>query len=74
MMPRFKPLKYAFEKEIVMYSHALKLDYFSTECTYAPYAYRGFARSYIKDLEKIRPRSILGNYSTSTRLRTTRFF
>ncbi|VDL59941.1 unnamed protein product [Hymenolepis diminuta] len=68
MMPRFKPLKYAFEKEIVMYSHALKLDYFSTECTYAPYAYRGFARSYIKDLEKIRPRSILDIISSGEQM------
>lgn len=61
MMPRFKPFKYAFEKEIVMYARALRLDYFSTECKYAPYAYRGFVRAYIKDLEMIRPRSILGN-------------
>ncbi|CAL5384572.1 unnamed protein product [Camellia sinensis] len=36
-----------------------KLDYFSTECIYSPNAYRGFAREFIKDLERIRPRAIL---------------
>jgi hypothetical protein len=30
------------------------LDYFSTECIYSPNAYRGHARTFIKDLEKIR--------------------
>ncbi|KAI3962129.1 hypothetical protein MKW92_019054 [Papaver armeniacum] len=35
------------------------LDYFSTECIYSPNAYRGFAREFIKDLERMRPRAIL---------------
>ncbi len=52
-----------------MYAHARKLDYFSTECKYAPNAYRGYARAYIKDLEKLRPRSILGKFCASTALR-----
>ncbi|KAN0071451.1 hypothetical protein V8E54_010047 [Elaphomyces granulatus] len=56
---RSKPLKYAYEKEIVLYAHHKKLDYFSTECIYSPEAFRGSARSLIKDLEKIRPSSIL---------------
>jgi cytoplasmic tRNA 2-thiolation protein 1 len=43
-MPRAKPLKYSFEKDVVMYAHFNKLDYFSTECTYAPDSYRNFAR------------------------------
>ncbi|KAL6633498.1 hypothetical protein ACP70R_026169 [Stipagrostis hirtigluma subsp. patula] len=30
-----------------------------TECIYSPNAYRGFAREFIKDLERIRPRAIL---------------
>lgn len=47
-LPRSKPLKYCFEKEIVMYAHFKKLLYFSTECLYAPFAARGFARTYIK--------------------------
>lgn len=56
---RSKPLKYAYEKEIVLYAHHRKLDYFSTECIYSPEAFRGSARTLIKDLEKIRPSSIL---------------
>lgn len=38
MIPRVKPLKYAYEKEIVMYAYHKKLVYFSTECTFAPNA------------------------------------
>ncbi len=59
LVARCKPLKYTYEKEIVLYAHFKKLDYFSTECIYSPNAYRGYVRSYIKDLEKVRPRSIL---------------
>lgn len=58
-LPRCKPFKYAYEKEIVMYAYFKKLDYFSTECVYAPNAYRGFAREFLKDLEAVRPRAIL---------------
>jgi cytoplasmic tRNA 2-thiolation protein 1 len=53
-IPRCKPFKYTYEKEIVMYAYFKKLDYFSTECIYSPNAYRGFAREFIKDLERIR--------------------
>jgi len=56
---RCKPLKYAYEKEIVMYAYFNNLVYFSTECIYAPNAYRGHARAFLKDLEKIRPLSII---------------
>lgn len=31
-MPRAKPFKYTYEKEIVMYAYHKKLDYFATEC------------------------------------------
>ncbi|KHO01679.1 VEG136 protein [Metarhizium album ARSEF 1941] len=50
---RSKPLKYAYEKEIVLYAHHKKLDYFSTECIYSPEAFRGTARTLIKSLEKM---------------------
>ena len=50
-LPRVKPFKYTYEKEIVMYAFFKKLDYFSTECIYSPYAARGAAREYVKDLE-----------------------
>ncbi|EPE04945.1 atp-binding domain-containing protein 3 [Ophiostoma piceae UAMH 11346] len=56
---RSKPLKYAYEKEIVLYAHHKKLDYFSTECIYSPEAFRGSARGLIKNLEKVRPSAIL---------------
>ena len=58
-IPRVKPFKYTYEKEIVAYAYFKKLDYFSTECIYAPNAYRGHARAYLKDLEAIRPSSII---------------
>uniref|UniRef100_A0A7S3JIF8 Cytoplasmic tRNA 2-thiolation protein 1 n=1 Tax=Euplotes harpa TaxID=151035 RepID=A0A7S3JIF8_9SPIT len=59
IMPRCKPLKYCYEKEIVMYAHLKKLDYFSTECSYAPQAYRGYVRELLKDMERVRPSAIV---------------
>ncbi|KAJ2850176.1 cytosolic thiouridylase subunit Ctu1 [Coemansia brasiliensis] len=56
---RSKPFKYAYEKEIVMYAYLKRLDYFSTECTYSPNAYRGYARQFLKDLEAVRPSAII---------------
>lgn len=56
---RSKPLKYAYEKEIVLYAHHKDLDYFSTECIYSPEAFRGSARALIKNLERVRPSAIL---------------
>ncbi|KAI8971871.1 cytoplasmic tRNA 2-thiolation protein 1 [Mycotypha africana] len=56
---RSKPFKYTYEKEIVMYAYFKKLDYFSTECVYSPNAYRGHARTFLKDLEAIRPSVII---------------
>jgi cytoplasmic tRNA 2-thiolation protein 1 len=56
---RSKPLKYAYEKEIVLYAHFKQLDYFTTECTYSPEAFRGTARALIKNLEAVRPSSII---------------
>nr|GEW22525.1 cytoplasmic tRNA 2-thiolation protein 1 isoform X2 [Tanacetum cinerariifolium] len=47
-IPRCKPFKYTYEKEIVMYAYFKKLDYFSTECIYSPNAY-----------QRMRPRAIL---------------
>jgi cytoplasmic tRNA 2-thiolation protein 1 len=58
-MPRAKPFKYTYEKEIVMYAHYKKLVYFSTECIYSPNAYRGHVRELIKELEAQRPCAII---------------
>jgi cytoplasmic tRNA 2-thiolation protein 1 len=56
---RSKPFKYIYQKEIVLYAHYKKLDYFSTECTYAPEAFRGTARVLLKNLESVRPSCII---------------
>lgn len=58
-LPRCKPFKYTYEKEIVLYAHYKQLDYFSTECIYSPMAYRGFAREFLKDLEAVKSTSII---------------
>lgn len=42
-----------------MYAYFQKLVYFSTECVFAPNAYRGHTREFLKDLEKIRPSVIM---------------
>lgn len=56
---RLKPFKYLYQKEIVLYAHYKKLDYFSTECTYAPEAFRGTARELLKALGAVRPLCIM---------------
>ena len=58
-VPRVKPFKYTYEKEIVMYAHYMKLLYFCTECTYAVSAYRGNVRELIKELEVDRSTCII---------------
>ncbi|NWX10463.1 CTU1 protein, partial [Caloenas nicobarica] len=55
---RLKPLRHAYEKEIVLYAHFCGLRYFSTECVYAPHAYRGHPRALLKDLEATRPAAV----------------
>ncbi|CCW70030.1 unnamed protein product [Phytomonas sp. Hart1] len=58
LLSRVKPLKYTYEKDIVLYAHFNKLDYFTTECSYAKEAFRGTVRTLIKELEVIQPRCI----------------
>lgn len=43
----------------MLYAYHKKLDYFSTECIYSPFAYRGHVRELIKQMEVIRPQSII---------------
>ncbi|KAK6091002.1 hypothetical protein P3W45_000247 [Vairimorpha bombi] len=57
-LPRAKPFKYTYQKEIVLYAFHKKLKYFSTECTYSPEASRGYVRNFVKELEKIDSRVI----------------
>ncbi|KAJ1073229.1 hypothetical protein K5549_015697 [Capra hircus] len=47
----------ASQKEVVLYAHFRRLDYFSEECVYAPEAFRGHARDLLKMLEAARPPS-----------------
>lgn len=68
-LPRVKPFKYTYEKEIVMYAYFKRLDYFSTECKYSPFAARGFAREFVKDLEAARPRAIVDLVRSAERMR-----
>ena len=63
-LPRAKPLKYAYEKEIVLYAYFKQLDYFSTECCYSKDAFRGHARTLVKDLERNDPGTILNIVET----------
>ncbi|NWH83108.1 CTU1 protein, partial [Piaya cayana] len=55
---RWKPLRHAYEKDIVLYAYLEGLDYVSTECVYAPQAYRGHARTLLKDLEAARATTV----------------
>lgn len=41
------------------YAYFLKLLYHSTECIYSPDAYRGHARQFLKDVERVRPSAIM---------------
>ena len=55
---RCKPLKFCYEKEIVLYAHYLKLEYFSTECKYSKEAFRSPLKEFVKHLRKLRPEII----------------
>ncbi|KAM0677658.1 cytosolic thiouridylase subunit Ctu1 [Binucleata daphniae] len=59
VIPRSKPFKYIYEKDIVMYAFYNNLNYFSVECCYSPGAYRGHARLFIKELERKDPGLII---------------
>ncbi|KAK4536795.1 hypothetical protein CDCA_CDCA09G2820 [Cyanidium caldarium] len=70
-IPRVKPLKCLYEKEIVTYAYLQRIDYFATECTYAPYSYRGAAREFIKQVETLRPRAIRDMADAAEQLQDT---
>nr|CCC93974.1 conserved hypothetical protein [Trypanosoma congolense IL3000] len=69
LLPRVKPFKYAYEKEIVLYAHFKQLDYFTTECTYSKEAFRSEARMLLKSVEALRPQCILDTIRTGERLK-----
>ncbi|OIR58078.1 MAG: ATP-binding domain-containing protein 3 [Amphiamblys sp. WSBS2006] len=53
IVPRAKPFKYTTQKEIVLYAYLKKLDYFSTECSYATDSARGDVRTLIQKLNTL---------------------
>ncbi|KNB43453.1 hypothetical protein JH06_2688 [Blastocystis sp. subtype 4] len=57
-----------YQKEIVLYAHFKKLLYFSIECTYAKYGYRGNMRQFLAKAQLIRP-EIVSNVIETNRLR-----
>ncbi|CAD5218622.1 unnamed protein product [Bursaphelenchus okinawaensis] len=67
-LPRVKPFKYTYEKDIVMYAHHRKLPYFCVDCKYSTNAHRGYARVLIKDLERERPQAILDLISSGDKI------
>ncbi|KAG8511290.1 Cytoplasmic tRNA 2-thiolation protein 1, partial [Galemys pyrenaicus] len=58
----------ASQKEVVLYAHFCRLDYFSEECVYAPEAFRGHARDLLKLLEAVRPSAVLDLVHSAERL------
>ncbi len=44
-VPRVKPMHHCMQRDIVMYAHLRRLDYFATECTYATRAFRNVPRA-----------------------------
>ncbi|XP_070081006.1 cytoplasmic tRNA 2-thiolation protein 1-like isoform X2 [Equus przewalskii] len=67
-LPRCRPLQLASQKEVVLYAHFRRLDYFSEECVYAPEAFRGHARHLLKLLEAARPSAVLDLVHSAERL------
>ncbi|CAM9962542.1 unnamed protein product, partial [Rangifer tarandus platyrhynchus] len=65
---RCRPLQLASQKEVVLYAHFRRLDYFSEECVYAPEAFRGHARDLLKMLEAKRPSAVLDLVHSAERL------
>ncbi|KFH12834.1 PP-loop family protein, partial [Toxoplasma gondii MAS] len=48
---RVKPLLASYQREVVLYAHFNRLDYFATECTYSGAAYRGLVRNFLSSLQ-----------------------
>ncbi|KAK8790947.1 hypothetical protein WA158_005578 [Blastocystis sp. Blastoise] len=69
-MPRCKPFKLSYQREIVLYAHYRQLDYFSVECTYAPHAFRSYAREYLAKAQLIRPQILLDTIQSSEHFHT----
>lgn len=58
-IPRVKPLSELTERDIVAYSHYLKLPYHDVPCPYAEDAYRNDVRAFLNEMEYRRPGTLL---------------
>lgn len=67
-LPRVKPFLHTYEKEIVLYAHHRRLDYFCTECSHAKFAARGGPREAVKAMESAAPASVAGLVRTAVAL------
>lgn len=67
-LPRVKPFLHTNEKEIVLYAHHKRLDYFCTECSHAKFAARGGPREAVKAMEAAAPAAVAGLVRTAVAL------
>lgn len=67
-LPRVKPFLHTYEKEIVLYAHHKRLDYFCTECSHAKFAARGGPREAVKAMEAAAPAAVAGLVRTAVAL------
>lgn len=58
-VPRIKPLIQLSERDIVAYTHFLKLPYHDVPCPYASEAYRNDIREFLNEMEYKRPGTLL---------------
>ncbi|KAM7456938.1 hypothetical protein BLSTO_02305 [Blastocystis sp. subtype 1] len=65
VVPRCKPLRLCYQKEIVLYAHFKKLLYFSVECTYSKFGYRGNMRQFLAQAQLIRPEVVANVINSS---------
>lgn len=67
---RIKPFSLLTQKDVVLYAHYLKLNYFSVECTYAGTAFRGNARAFLKETQTQHPSVIVNCVISNEQART----
>lgn len=58
LIPRIRPFVYVSEPEIVLYAHAINLEYHSYPCPYASSAMRNDIRTFLSKMEEKRPSTL----------------
>lgn len=69
-VPRVKPLTELTERDIVAYTHYLRLPYHDVPCPYADDAYRNDVRTFLNDMEYRRPGTLLAVLRSSEAMAT----